>query len=182
MARKMAQMRGDTLVEVLMAIVIISVVIVGAVTMMTRGLAAAQIALEHSQVRLSVNSQLDMVRYARDRYIAAPTSANATTWRQIITNSDQSAVDYSNACAVSGSKTGFYMTAPASSVIRNTYTPAQPASIALPGQGMWIEAVTSPSNIDPAYVDIVVRACWQGTGGAGQQSVVTATRLYDPSR
>src|SRR5689334_16699814 len=42
---------GDTLVEVLMAIVIVSVVIVGALTMMSRGLAVAQIALEHSQTR-----------------------------------------------------------------------------------------------------------------------------------
>lgn len=174
--------RGDTLVEVLMAIVIISVVIVGAVTMMTRGLAAAQIALEHSQVRLSINSQVDMLRYARDRYIAAPTGGSATAWNQVIAGSNQSSIVYDNNCTVSPSKTGFYMTAPAASVVRNNYTPTQPATIAVPGQGLWVEGVLSPNTVDPAYIDVVVRACWQGSGGGGQQSVVTATRLYDPSR
>src|SRR5262245_19058364 len=83
--------RGDTLVEVLMAIVIISVVIVGAMTMMSRGLAAAQIALEHSQVRLVINSQIEMLRYARDSYVKDKTSSSALQWQNIVTNSNTTA-------------------------------------------------------------------------------------------
>jgi Tfp pilus assembly protein PilV len=72
-----SKQRGDTLVEALMAIVIISVVIVGAMTMMSRGLAVAQIALEHSQTRLMINSQLEMLRFARDSYLKDKTNINA---------------------------------------------------------------------------------------------------------
>jgi prepilin-type N-terminal cleavage/methylation domain-containing protein len=174
--------RGDTLVEVLMAIVIISVVIVGAMTVMSRGLAVAQIALEHSQTRLVINSQLEMVRFARDAYVKDRTSATALQWQAIVTGSNSTAVNYDGSCNVSGGKQGFYMTKNATQVTRNTYTPSTPAVLPSPGQGVWIEAVLSPGGTTPAFVDFVVRACWQASGSNGQQRTVTAQRLYDPSR
>lgn len=174
--------RGDTLVEVLMAIVIISVVIVGAMTMMSRGLAVAQIALEHSQTRLLINSQMEMLRFARDTYVKDKTNANALQWQAVVTASNANAVNYDGSCNVSGGKTGFYMTKNATQVTRNTYTPSTPAALPSPGQGLWVETVLSPGGVQPAYVDFIVRACWQGSGSTGQQRTVTAQRLYDPSR
>lgn len=174
--------RGDTLVEVLMAIVILSVVIVGAMTMMSRGLAAAQIAVEHSQVRMSVNGQVEMLRYARDSYLNNPTDPSSLQWAAIITGSNTTATNYNDTCTVTGGKSAFYMTKNASQVTRTNYTPATPATVATPGTGLWIEAILSPAGIRPAFVDFVVRACWQGSGGAGGQRTVTAVRLYDPSR
>lgn len=174
--------RGDTLVEVLMAVVLISVVIVGAMTMMTRGLAAAQVALEHSQVRLSVNSQIEMLRFARDSYLTSATSASGVQWQAIITASNANAITYDATCNVTGSKQGFYLTKNGSQVTRSNYTPNTPAIVSTPGSGLWIESVLSPSGTTPAYVDFVIRACWQGSGSAGQQRTVTAVRLYDPTR
>ncbi len=175
--------RGDTLVEVLMAVVIISVVIVGAITMMNRGLASAQVALEHSQVRLGVNSQIEMLRFARDQYVRSFTSPSGQQWAAIVAASDQQPISYgTSGCAVSGTKTGFYVTKSGSQVNRNTYTPSTPPTIAVAGTGMWIESVLSPPTIKPAYVDFVIRACWQASGAGGQQRTVTAVRLYDPSR
>lgn len=174
--------RGDTLVEVLMAIVILSVVIVGAMTMMSRGLAAAQIALEHSQVRMSVNGQIEMLRYARDTFLKSPTDPSAGQWSAIIAASNANAITYDASCNVTGSKTGFYMTKNATQVTRNTYTASTPAAVPTPGTGMWIETVLSASGVKPAYVDFIVRACWTGSGTTGAQRTVTAVRLYDPSR
>lgn len=174
--------RGDTLVEVLMAIVILSVVIVGAMTIMTRGLAAAQVALEHSQVRTSINSQIEMLRFARDTYLKNPTDPSAVQWTAIITGSNTNAIAYDATCSVSAGKTGFYMTKGGAQITRNTYTPSTPSVLATPGTGMWIESVLSTTGVRPAYVDFVVRACWQGTGSIGQQQTVTAVRLYDPTR
>jgi prepilin-type N-terminal cleavage/methylation domain-containing protein len=182
MAHKTQVQRGDTLVEVLMAVVIISVVIVGAITMMNRGLAAAQIALEHSQVRLSVNDQIEMLRFARDQYIRSSTDASALQWSAVVAASDQQPITYDQTCNVSGAKQGFYLTKSGTQVNRNTYTPSTPATVALAGSGLWVESVLSPATITPAYVDFVIRACWQGSGSAGQQRTVTAVRLYDPTR
>lgn len=174
--------RGDTLVEVLMAIVLISVVIVGAMTMMSRGLAAAQVAVEHSQVRMSVNGQIEMLRFARDSYLANPTDPSSVQWSSTITASNTTAINYDTNCTVTGGKQGFYLTKNGSQVTRNNYTPSTPATVSTPGTGLWIEAVLSPAGVRPAYADFVIRACWQGSGGAGGQRTVTAVRLYDPSR
>lgn len=174
--------RGDTLVEVLMAVVIISVIIVGAITMMTRGLAAAQIALEHSQVRMAINSQIEMLRFARDSYVSDANDPDALQWSSIISGSNANAITYDSSCTVSGSKQGFYMTKNSNQVLRNDYTASTPEKAATAGSGLWVEAVTSQTGVKPAYVDFVVRACWQGSGSAGKQQTVTAVRLYDPSR
>jgi prepilin-type N-terminal cleavage/methylation domain-containing protein len=174
--------RGDTLVEVLMAIVIISIVIVGAMTMMSRGLSVAQIALEHSQTRLMINSQLEMLRFARDSYVKDKTNVNALQWQAIVTASNATAVAYNASCNVTGGKQGFYMSKTNTQVMRNTYTPSTPAALPSPGQGLWVESVSSAGGVSPAYLDIVVRACWQAAGSGGQQATVTAQRIYDPSR
>ena len=180
MARKIQ--RGDTLVEVLMAIVILSVVIVGALTMMSRGLAAAQVAVEHSQVRASVNGQIEMIRFARDAYLKNATDPSASEWNAIVASSNANAITYDSSCHVSGTKQAFYMTKNDTQVVRNPYTVSTPATVATPGAGLWIETVASPGGIKPAYLDFIIRACWQASGDAGRQQTVTAVRLYDPSR
>jgi prepilin-type N-terminal cleavage/methylation domain-containing protein len=178
--------RGDTLVEVLMAIVVLSIVIVGAITMMSRGLKASQIAVEHTQVRMQINSQLEMLRYLRDSYITDPSSTPAQRWTSLFggtpTFASTTNSNYSDTtCTVTASKTGFYLTQSGANVTINQFNPAtQPATHALPGQGLWME-ITRSSGISPAYVDILVRACWSGIGDSADQQSVTAIRLYDPA-
>jgi prepilin-type N-terminal cleavage/methylation domain-containing protein len=177
--------RGDTLVEVLMAIVILSMVIVGAITVMSRGLRAAQLAVEHTQVRMQVNSQEEMLRYLRDSYLSDPSGAAAQTWAGLFTGTTPyattTASNYSDACTVTSGKTGFYLTQTAGVVSANLFNPAnKPTSYALPGQGLWME-ITRSAGVSPAYVDVMLRACWSGLGQSADQSAVTVIRLYDPA-
>ncbi len=178
--------RGDTLVEVLMAIVVLSIVVVGAITMMSRGLKASQIAVEHTQVRMQINSQLEMMRYLRDAYISDPASTAAQRWTSLFggtpTYASTTNSNYDDSvCNVTSGKTGFYLTQTGANVTVNQFNPAtQPATYARPGQGLWME-VTRSSGISPAYVDSSVRACWSGIGDAADQQSVTAIRLYDPA-
>ncbi|MGH7196152.1 MAG: type IV pilus modification PilV family protein [Candidatus Saccharimonadales bacterium] len=177
--------RGDTLVEVLMAIVIMSVVIVGAITMMSRGLAAAQIALEHSQVRLSINGQTELLRYLRDQYVIDNQGGAASVWRDIITTSNEQPSQYGDVCRVTPVKatSAFYLEKANNQVQKQAFDPSrEPATAAVAGEGLWIEAAKSPNGISPAYTDFVIRACWQASGSGGEQRTVTAVRLYDPSR
>lgn len=174
--------RGDTLVEVLMAIVIMSMVIVGALTIMSRGLAAAQIAVEHSEVRLSINSQIEALRFARDSYIKNPADPSGAQWKAVITASNTTPITYDSSCNTTSGKQAFYMTKNSTQVTRNNYTPATPATVATPGTGLWIESVLSPSGTTPAYVDFVIRACWPALGTSTTQQAVSAQRFYDPTR
>lgn len=176
--------RGDTLVEVLMSLMVLSIAIVGAVTLMSRGMQSAQIALEHSQARQEVNRQLELLRYLRDQYAVNSASADGVVWASVIASSNNAATNY-DGCNVTTAKAGtaFYLQRVSGVVQRTNFDPAlKPTTYATAGRGLWIE--TTPSNgISPAYVDIVVRACWTGSGSTGgEQRTVTAVRLYDPSR
>ncbi len=181
----MSKQNGDTLVEVLMSLVVLSVIIVGAVTLMNRGLQSAQLALEHSETRQAVNRQIEFLKYLRDQYTVNSTGADGLTWASIISSSNASPTDY-NGCSVTAAKTGtaFYLDRPATPIIKVAFDPSlQPSTFyATAGYGMWIEATPS-TGVSPAYVDFVLRACWEGSGTlGGQQKTVTAVRLYDPSR
>ncbi|HVI69618.1 MAG TPA: prepilin-type N-terminal cleavage/methylation domain-containing protein [Magnetospirillaceae bacterium] len=180
-----AKQRGDTLVEVLMSLMVLSIVIVGAVTLMARGMQSAQIALEHSETRQAVNSQIELLKYLRDQYSVNNTSANAATWASIISTSNANSTDYTG-CSVTASKSGtaFYLDRSSGTVQRTIFDSSQkPPTFATAGKGLWIEADPSNAGISPAYVDFVLRACWMGSGSlGGQQQTVTAVRLYDPSR
>lgn len=174
-------MRGDTLVEVLMAIMILATVIVGAITIMNRGLISAQTALEHSQVRLAVNGQLEMLRKVRDEYSRDNTSVNAQTWKAIVDAApDTGTLGYASGCTSSQPSTDFYLTPAATEITRTAYGDTAAIFVPLPGQGLWVEAKKS-NGATPAFVDFVVRACWIGAG-SGEQRTVTAARLYDPYR
>lgn len=169
-----------------MAIVVLSMVIVGAITVMSRGLKASELAVEHTQVRLEINAQENMLQYLRDGYLNDPTSAAGQTWKGLFGGSpvyaDTTASNYNDSsCAVTSGKTGFYLTQSAGVVSVNTFNPSiKPAAYAMPGQGLWIE-VTRSSSISPAYVDVVFRACWSGIGDSADQQAVTVMRLYDPA-
>lgn len=179
--------RGDTLVEVLMAIVVLAMVIVGAITVMSRGLKASQLAVERTQVRLGINSQLEMLRYLRDSYASDPQSQAGQTWAGLFsgnpTYANTTQTNYNDtACAnVTTGKTGFYLTQATGTVNVNQFNiNNKPATFARAGQGLWVE-MTRSSGISPAYVDIMVRACWSGIGEGADQQSVTVLRLYDPA-
>lgn len=175
--------RGDTLVEVLMAIVVMSLVVVGAITMMTRGLQAGQIALEHSEVRLEINSQIELLRYLRNQYSVNSAGYDAGVWRSIITTSNNNPSTFTETCTVTPAKAGtdFYLDKSSGQLVKKAYDSGNiPSTYAKAGQGVWVEATPS-SGINPAFVDFVIHACWDGPGGMGRQSAITAVRLYDPS-
>jgi prepilin-type N-terminal cleavage/methylation domain-containing protein len=183
-ARK--RQRGDTLVEVLMAIVVLSMVIVGAITLMSRGLKASQLAVEHTQVRLQINAQEEMLRYLRDGYISDLNSAAGQSWVSLFSGAplyaSTTASNYDDtSCNVTSGKTGFYLTQTGGTVTVNQFDSSnKPATFALPGQGLWME-MTRSTGIWPAYVDVMFRACWSGIGDSTDQQAVTVIRLYDPA-
>lgn len=173
--------KGDTLVEVLAAIAILGLIIVGAITIMTRGLAAAQTALEHSQVRLLISGQYEMLRQLRDEYVRDPASTAGQLWHTVITASNTNVPAYGDDCAITPNKVGttFYLDQQPTQITHTIYNGTSlPSGVPMPGNGLWIEPSKS-TVFQPPYMDFVIRACWQGIGGINQRTV-TAVRLYDP--
>lgn len=63
--------RGDTIIEVMIAITIFSMVAVGAMAVMNQGMASAERSLEISLVRQQMDSQAEALRYFNSAYVAS---------------------------------------------------------------------------------------------------------------
>lgn len=174
--------KGDTLIEVLMSIVVLSAVIVGATIIMSRGLRATQTATEHTQVSYQVSQQTETLRYLRDGYIQSSTGALGASWLNMVNTYANTRGSTFGGCAVSAGKNPFYLDPGDPANIVKSYNPASmPITSATAGKGLWVEA-TNSSGASPAYVDFQVQACWAGPGSSGNQQTITTLRLYDPSR
>jgi len=194
--------RGDTLIEVLFAFAVLSLVIVGALAIMNQGSIASQKALETTLVRDEIDAQATTLRFLHDAYVAAyqddktyAATTPAGQWRIMsdkITNAKASAFGGNETC-----------TRPAKSFILNTTTAkytddanvfAQAdtyAKLSYTGaalttaQGIWIEGQrgdldNSTNKDNTQYIDFHIRACWNGPGQGPPMTLGTIVRLYEP--
>lgn len=184
--------QGDTLVEVLLAFAILSLVTVSAFAVMNRGVGEAQNSLERSQVRTYANQQIELATYLRDQYTQALANGGnvaaypANLWGAIkVRAAAATAVTAVNQCSsVMGNS--FYLTRNATTNVieLNSFTSANlvTPTIARPGSGMWIEPVASTPTGHIAYqkyIDLYVKSCWDPAAGSVKQTLSTVVRLYD---
>lgn len=183
--------RGDTLVEVLLAVVILSTVTVGAFTIMNRGVALSYGVLERTETRARVAQQLEILTYIRDIHAAEASAGRPLTgypyalWTDIRTN--RAMRPSGTPTAVNGctpSPNSFYVDqyTDASNVTRYrlvNYTNQPPETTPRPGRGLWVEAVLSPDPIAVKYIDFYAKACWSSVSGGPRETISSAMRLYD---
>lgn len=74
-SRRNLNQRGDTIIEVLFAITVFSMVVVGGLSIMNQGSAAAQRSLEISLVRHEIDAQAEALRFLNASYVASYGSA-----------------------------------------------------------------------------------------------------------
>jgi len=163
--------QGDTLIEVLLAITIFSLVVVTSLTLMNQGTAAAQRSLEIATVRQQIDGQAEALRFMHDSYIGIyrsgitfnlsdGVSSPAEEWSKMMTQVNATRTTFRNASAFG--RAACPTTPPATSFIINPRTvrfePNQtfikPATTwsqlefnssgaLTASNGMWIEAVSS---------------------------------------
>ena len=176
------QQQGDTIVEVMVAFAVFALVAAGAITVMNRGLATAQRSLEITLVREQIDSQAELLRYARD--------TSSSVWQTIKSSaaSDGGARCYADDNLPSAA---FYMNitnpGPASGSVEyrslgnlpfpQTATYSRVAVGNTPSaEGLWIVPVrVGTSN---AY-DMHIHACWDSVGSEVPVTLGTIVRLYD---
>lgn len=82
--------RGDTLIEVLLAITVFSLVAVGGLSIMNTGVSSAQRSLEVTLVRQQIDAQSEALRFVHHSYVSAynpqTTTYNgpAAAWKDIV--------------------------------------------------------------------------------------------------
>lgn len=182
--------RGDTIIEVLLATAVFSLVSIGAMTIMTQGSNAAQRALEITLVRQQIDAQAEALRAAHQA--ATTPNSTSTAWTTITGLSESATHDSDERCPervgeltnplLMDGRTGTVATGGwlgnvgAQSHAKVDYTGT------LRSYGMWIELDRqSGANNAPGAYDFTIRACWYGAGISKPMNLKTVVRLYDPS-
>lgn len=201
--------RGDTLVEVLFAVTVFSLVVVGSLMLMNQGTAASTRSLQITLVRQEIDSQAETLRFLNASYTSAyhrtynPNTADAQTtpaeeYFKILR--DIRAAGASSVTAFGGNGAAC-QTPPARSFIMNsrlaTYQPYDATKLVpanafsqvtyaanntiATAQGIWIEAVSSTPSNGSSYTDFHIRSCWYPPGSGQAMNIGTIVRLYVPA-
>lgn len=186
----MLKQKGDTIIEVLFATTIFSLIAVGALSIMNQGTAMAQRALEINLVRAQIDAQADALRFLNHAYIAdiGKNGAPTTKWNDIVVPNTVSQAAPFNDIVVDG-RCSVPPSAFTLNIERleapNPLVPINPHAgtyskvrydLSVPtAEGLWVQAVYASG-----HYDFHVRACWESPGAEQPITIGTIVRLYDP--
>lgn len=191
--------RGDTIIEVLFAVTVFSLVAIGGMSIMNQGLAMAQRSLEIGLVRQQMDEQIDALKFLNQAYVAdyGKRGPATTQWNEVVQDNavpaGQNAQNFD--AMVDGNQCRLPTSAKfaldisklnANPVIAPTADAATYAQVRrtidpVRAEGLWIQAVRSPQQGDrPGFYDFHVRACWTTPGQTAPVTLGTIVRLYEP--
>ena len=177
MKRNQAE-RGDTLVEVTVAMAVLGLMLAASLAVINRGLMGVSNAVERTSVRASLSSQAELLRYVFDDPVT-----NEETYKKILGRTKPNNNLGQNGCKIGGG--GFYLSvsgvppvkmhalnpADTDHLANNVYGQPEAGEVGNNSgvsQGIWIEGDKHDAQGDmPGYIDFYVRACW--TPHAAQQ-------------
>lgn len=181
MKRNQAE-RGDTLVEVTVAMAVLGLMLAASLAVINRGLMGVSNAVERTSVRASLSSQAELLRYVFDDPVT-----NKEAYKWILDHTGSNVSLSQNGCEIGGG--GFYLsvnnktgTPPVeiheldsvdtNKLANNVYGQPEAGEVGNNSgvsRGIWIEGDKhdGQQNGMPGYIDFYVRACW--TPHAAQQ-------------
>jgi prepilin-type N-terminal cleavage/methylation domain-containing protein len=176
-SRTRLKQRGDTLVEVLLSTVVLSIVLAGAYTLSNRATRINQQAYERTKVSNLIQEQAEFLRALRDSDTGNDPSS---VWQTVLSNHTNISAA-STTCktvpssGIGGLATGsmFYLESNGSNiVIRDT-----PTKYKLAGGKfyIWVQGVSSGAS--SSFADFVINACWEGLSTAENQQSGLVIRL-----
>lgn len=175
MGKKRAE-RGDTLVEVTVAMAVLGLMLAASLAVINRGLMGVSNAVERTSVRASLSSQAELLRYVFDDPVTNEETYKKILKRKLSNNLGQ------KGCEI-GNGSGFYLSVGSSTspvemhelnkadtadLTHNVYGQPEAGDDKGNSLGIWIEGDKHDGQGDmPGYIDFYVRACW--TPHAAQQ-------------
>lgn len=199
--------KGDTLIEVLVAVTVFSLVAVGGISVMNQGAETAQRSLEITLSKQEIDAQAEALRFLNASYIASykagqsssSYSGQAKVWLDIprvalasnfgITNTGKCPSRPSNSFIIntrtmSLQPLGSTEQPTVSQSLTPTYAKINFNSTAKnvidSVDGLWVEAVRGGTVASAGYVDFNIRACWDSLGSIVPVTLGTIVRLYEP--
>ncbi|HSX28519.1 MAG TPA: prepilin-type N-terminal cleavage/methylation domain-containing protein [Candidatus Saccharimonadales bacterium] len=166
-----AYQAGDTIIEVLLAIVIISVVITGAYQATNSGLRIGQNSIERTQAAELTSAQAEALRSLRD--LKGTSATMATAWTAAAAKATTT-LPAANVCASGGGtptsgSNPFWLNGSTNPV---TVTTGTTTSNYLK---YWVEAYQPSAS--SGYIDFYVMGCWQALGEPAIQNIGLVVRL-----
>lgn len=175
MKRNQAE-RGDTLVEVTVAMAVLGLMLAASLAIINRSLMGVSNAVERTSIRASLNTEVELLRYIFDDQVT-----NKKLVDDIVNNTKSNQNVESRGCEIGDKSFTLYDTGnQAEPVAKNEFISDDKVAehvggkpgISRQGQhnGIWIEGDKHPGgagNSMPGYIDFYVRACW--TPYAAQQ-------------
>jgi type II secretory pathway pseudopilin PulG len=204
MLRRRQTRRGDTLIEVLFAVSVFSLVVVSALALMNQGTAASQRSLEMTIVRQQMDNQADTLRFLHAAYVQAYYSgidlsaAPESPAKEYYKVTRQAAANTAGASAFGSVRCGtppehsFILDTSRGTIVDDSTIFKKPDTFAqlvyngsgtlVSSNGLWIEGVrTNPSSgANAGYIDFHIRACWDTLGMSVPMNLGTIVRLYEP--
>lgn len=177
----MFRQRGDTIIEVIMAVTIFSFVAVGTMTIMNKGVSAAQRSLEVTLVRQQLDAQAEMLRFVHDR-AKEDVPSYVTLWQNVRTNvvSVPTQLLDVNACPASVPSGFVFIPTGAGNIAMTTAYNSSPMTYAKVDSGVAYGVSVQLANVtDGAAYDAYIQACWSSPGLARPMTIGTITRIYD---
>ena len=164
---------GDTLVEVLLATVLLSVVLAGAYTLSNRASRINQQAFERTQISNFMQEQVELARAARDSYNAHNPATQP--WNNIISRAQNNVPDLGTGCndlsTVAATRSNEFH-------INQDQTVTNGIEII---NGLSIGYTEVERGTDSDYWDIHVFGCWEAYGPNPTNITSVVLRLADPS-
>lgn len=175
--------RGDTLVEVTVAMAVLGLMLAASLAVINRGLMGVSNAVERTSVRASLSSQAELLRYVFDDPVT-----NKEAYKWILDHTGSNVSLGQKGCEI-GNNSGFYLSvnnnktgtppveihelnqADTAHLTNNVYGQPEAGEVGNNSgvsRGIWIEGDKHDVQGDmPGYIDFYVRACW--TPHAAQQ-------------
>ena len=190
--------KGDTLIEVMLAFSLFTMVAIGGLALMNSGVSKTQATLQLTMARNAIDSQAEALRYINSLAVAGSGSNDAGLWNAVTSSIVGSASDLSlcpsnrsqfpSSAFILGYDNGSRISRidttrlnPATTFPRliwrsedDTNNLAEKANF-VGAEGLWIEAVKGSG-----YYDFHIRACWTAPGESSPTTLGTIVRLYDP--
>jgi prepilin-type N-terminal cleavage/methylation domain-containing protein len=203
--------RGDTLIEVLVAIAVLGALITVAYAVMNRGFASTQNSLDRTTTQAMINGQASMLRAAHAR----AANGDPTAWNAIValvppkqvasvntyvtppsdpTANGQPVIDGCASSFSSYDQWNFYFDVNRTDGVdpmvpkKVDYgaTPSLPRKGTTPklGDGLWIEGHGYQPGVNEDLYVFYIKSCWAPTYSSGNNvtsQVKTVVRLYAPN-
>ena len=194
--------RGDTLVEVLIAITVLGIIVAGVMATMNRSLVSILNSAERTAARTDINTQTDLLNYVYRN--------DKETWSKIVSIAwpvnagDTAPSSAKDTCKLNtGSESGSHPPKYGSFYLETEYDDDGGISDvvlhenltdengknefqrAIIGKGVWVDAVyyKQGNGNQRSYIDFYIKACWVPFGGNTSPTTdtqsVTVARIYD---